>query len=105
MHHISMRKAEQPRRAQAAARLSSPPSQPNSVMVEHELRDQEQLAHGRLRPVDRGRRKLHFNPCQPGPSQGVVDLQVRWPCGRIQRLGNVDVHRPIVITEEQGKTP
>ncbi|MCH7807945.1 MAG: CRTAC1 family protein [Planctomycetes bacterium] len=45
---------------------------------------------------------LHFGL---GSAKRSVDVQVRWPCGRIQRLGNVDVDRTIVISEEQDTKP
>jgi hypothetical protein len=45
---------------------------------------------------------LHFGLGKAGPT---VDVQVRWPCGRTQRLDNVSIDQTIVITETRDKAP
>ncbi len=45
---------------------------------------------------------LHFGL---GHHPTTVDVEVRWPCGRVQRLERVGIDREMTITEPQDETP
>ena len=47
-------------------------------------------------------KRLHFGL---GSGKRPVSVEVRWPCGRTQRLGRVQPDQTIIITEQEEKVP